>query len=118
MQGERATNHHEIAKRRSVPNDHGRLGHETRRDTCNGEIFFAEILLPEMSKHFTGNWSFQFNGRSLPAHINCAEMIFVFQSHLRKLLHCFPESYNEPPVWCKTKCMDIFVSAYCLSRFF
>ena len=62
-----------------MADDHRCLRHESLGDTSNRKTFFAEILLPKMGEHFTSIRSFQFNGSSLAADINYAEMIVVIQ---------------------------------------
>ena len=86
-----------------MPNDHGSFRHESLRDTCNRKTFFAEILLPKMSEHFMNLWSFKFNGSSLAADINYAEMIFIIQTQFCESLLSVLESNNKPPVWRKTQ---------------
>ena len=63
-----------------MADDHRGLRHESLGDTGNRETFFPEILIPEMGEHFTNLRSFQFNGSSLAADINCAEMMVVYST--------------------------------------
>ena len=86
-----------------MEDDHRCLRHEPLGDTCNGKTFFPEILLPKVGEHFTNLRSFKFNGSSLAANINCAEMIVVVQPQRCELLVTFLESYNKSPVRCKAQ---------------
>jgi hypothetical protein len=61
-----------------MADDHRCLRHESLGDTCNRELFFPEILLPKVGEHFTSLGPSKFNGRSLAADINYAEMMVPF----------------------------------------
>src|SRR4029077_5543128 len=112
VQSERASYHDTVTKPRHMPDDHRCLCHESLGDTCDRETFFAEILIPKVSEHFTNLRSFQFNGSSLAADVNSAEVIVVLRQQQCEFLLSFLESYNKPPVRCKAQDMGFSSAGY------